>query len=246
MSEVTTWSQQLLEKSKTKHWATHIFFGDEPPADLYLIWCIKSWILHILRGHTIQHWRLPDPKSSTVNKQHNSWTILRPNPTQLKTVKTKKFKKNFDRSLFQKLRKKKKEKENQPKKQDSARQSIIIIIKTTWKNYIRRKPRPVLPCDAPPPHAGLRCNNEMPVCMYSTRITSIYSLGMCAAALTARVVASGRSYGRAPWPTSPPATFCSITALPSIELFFSRPSPNSIVRMNFDFNLTRFNEFLKW
>ena len=133
MSEVTTWSQQLLEKSKTKHWATHIFFGDEPPADLYLIWCIKSWILHILRGHTIQHWRLPDPKSSTVNKQHNSWTILRPNPTQLKTVKTKKFKKNFDRSLFQKLRKKKKEKESQPKKQDSARQSIIIIIKTTWK-----------------------------------------------------------------------------------------------------------------
>merc|ERR1712238_583813 len=85
------------------------------------------------------------------------------------------------------------------------------------KNYIRRKPRPVLPCDAPPPHTGLRCNNEMPVCIYSTRITSIFSLGMCT--LTVR---------RSLWPklrprasTSPPATFCSITALiPSIELFF--------------------------
>ena len=48
---------------------------------------------------------------------------------------------------------------------------------------------------------------------------------MCAAALTARVVASGRSYARAPWPTSPPAIFCSITALPSIELFFFKTQP---------------------
>ena len=116
MSEVTTWSQQLLEKSKTKHWATHIFFGDEPPADLYLIWCIKSWILHILRGHTIQHWRLPDPKSSTVNKQHNSWTILRPNPTQLKTVKTKKFKKKLrSLTLPEAQEEKKKKKKASPK-----------------------------------------------------------------------------------------------------------------------------------
>jgi len=132
LSEVTTWSQQLLEKSKTKHWATHIFFGDEPPADLYLIWCVKSWFLHILRGHTIQHWSLPDPKSSTVNKQHNSWTILRPNPTQLKTVKQKKIKKLRSLTLPE-AQEEKKKKESQPKKQDSARQSIIIIIKTTWK-----------------------------------------------------------------------------------------------------------------
>ena len=144
MSEVTTWSQQLLEKSKTKHWATHIFFGDEPPADLNLIWCIKSWILHILRGHTIQHWRLPDPKSSTVNKQHNSWTILRPNPTQLKTVKQKNLKKNFDRSLFQKLRKKKKKKKASPKNKTQHVSPSLSLSKQLEKLYSKE----ATPCSA--------------------------------------------------------------------------------------------------
>ena len=125
-------------------------FGDEPPADLYLICCIKSWFLHILRllrGHTIQHWSLPDSKSSTVNKPHHSWTILRPNPTQLKTVKQKKFK-NFDRSLFQKLRKKK----GKRKTAQITRLSTSVHhyhYQNNFKNYIRRKPRPILPCDAP-------------------------------------------------------------------------------------------------
>lgn len=160
-------------------------------------------------------------------------------------MKTKKFKKKLRSLTLPEAQEEKKRKRKPAQKTRLSTSVHHYHYQNNLKNYIRRKPRPVLPCDAPPPHAGLRCNNEMPVCMYSTRITSIYSLGMCAAALTARVVASGRSYGRAPWPTSPPATFCSITALPSIELFFSRPSPNSIVRMNFDFNLTRFNEFLK-
>jgi len=51
-----------------------------------------------------------------------------PNATENCENKKKILKKNFDRSLFQKLRKKRK-KNASPKKQDSARQSIII--KTT-------------------------------------------------------------------------------------------------------------------